>query len=1067
MNRTMPFLLTCLALLLATLLAACGTGAPPSSLKAFTVPARSLDARLETAGVKAVDSLALRFNGAKDAVTLDHPTLKDDAVTVPLSGHVCYGKNHVAIQAAASLDDGRASTLTSEFDFWFAPALPTLTVPDKITGLVGQKLPLAVQVATGIGNPFAYACSASVKVERAGTEVAAITLPVPGKGAVDLPAMDASGDLALTTHLQLGAFDSVVGRDVMVTLTRPAKLTLVVQGVDSAPVLITQGDVTVFSGAVTGQTEKDLPPGTYLVDGLPVDGYEDPPASTVTLTEGQVATLDLSYQPGPPPPVPTGITLVAPQEGATITEPSFSIAVHIDQPGDYRRLEALFAKMAVLLPGGSWSVSPTQQQYSTTVTLNPSLYNGPHTLLLRAEKLDGTWVDGPSADITMNVPWLGSAYLDFSGLPATVQLYPDRTVTLSGTVRSRNGYAGVGLLGAAAPLGVSVTVTPSQHTFVAGEALPVSVVIRTVQGLTPGTYASSLTWKDTYGLRSGTQALPVDVPNPLQLELTLPAPPVQSAPVALAATLPVQETDVSDVEFFSDGVSLGKVTSPPYTFAWQPGLLQNGSHAITATVHSPLGYSAGAQASLDLRLPFGVRQSADAGQALTLEPVTLGGAVFTGGGSTVARIDPADLTMTSSAALGGTLQDLFAFNGMLYAASDSGLWRLAPADLTVTPVAVSGSGYCCHATAGSHGYVGFGSVVTSIDGGWTRDVGGTIRAMASDGSVLMVLTDTQLLAYTANGEGPVGSASSSYVDVSDMALTSDAVQILSGTSLLARSRILDALQSSRALDASIWQTTQLDVTPDALTDPEGGATADVVAPSAALAAPDVAELAQSVSVVPGATYTFSFWYLPEGGAPPPDYAVRAADGTAIVGPTPYWTDSAPTTWTRVTASVPVPAGVTSIDVVPFRFDPSADPAVPAWPVGADLGLWGVRLDYGGAAGGDASERSLGSLCGPATVSRHDAVWWLGDQAGCVTSVSSTGTVARPWTGVAPVTSVLPVATGSTLVALQDGNLVALSSTTSQAAPVAGVPLGFGVNGGELVVPYADGTVRRLDGPLWP
>ncbi len=1066
LSRSTPIVFA--VLLLSVLLASCGTPAARPGLTGWSVPTAT-QAALSTRGVKAVTRAVVVFNHDKSGLTLDHPALKDGAVAVPLDGRVCYGANHADATLDVILDSGASDTLRGSFDFWFAPATPSLVLPPSIDGLAGEPLPLAVQVDSGVGPSFSYACSATLTVSVGGSDLDPIALPVPGSGTVTLPAMTASEVLRLGTKLVLGSSTRSADKLVSVHLVRPATLTLKVAGVDAAPVLVSAGSATVFNGSVSGQTVIDVAPGTYLVDGLPVDGYLSPDALEVTVAAAESRTIDLTYTPGPPPPAETGLTLLAPTDGSTIVVPTFDVSVDVADPAAYTQLQALFLDKGILT---AWTVVPTKSHYSATLTLNPDLYNGPHTLLLRAQRIDGSWVDGPSAAITIDVPWLGSAFLDFEGFPATVKLYPNRTLTLTGTVKSRNGFEGPGTLGATAPAGVGVTVSPTQHTFANGESIAVTVTIQTAIDLRPQTYDLGLTWADQYDLRFGTEALQLDVPNPLAIALATPASPVRSRPVQLTATLPVDETDVSDVEFFDGTTSLGKDTSAPYTLSWDPGLLVDGAHDLSATVHSPHGFTAtSAVTTLDLRFPFGVRQEKDAGQALTLEPVTLDGAVFTGGGTSVVRIAPADLTLTTSTALPGTIRDLFGFAGKLYAAGDDALTRIATADLTQTPVSVQGSGYCCHASSASHGYVAYGSVVNGLDQTLAIDVGSPILALGADATTLMVATDGELLAFTATGDGPIGRAPIGYASLKGMALGTDTLQLLDGTALLARPRLLNVLADSRALDAPSWSASNLDLTANAVAGPgsvplpDAGTTAETLAPSAGLADGTVSELAQTVDVVAGASYTLSFWYLPENGALAPSYRVGQPGGADIVAPTAYWS-AAPTGWTRITTTFTVPAGVTSVDVVPFRT--SADAAAP-WPAGADVAVWGVRLDYGTTAGAEAPDVALGSgLCGALTTATSgQGAWWLGDAGGCVTRADPAGSASRVWDGAAGIASVLPVASDRTLVAQQDGDLVALSTSNLEATPVASEPLGFGVNGDELVVAYADGTVRRLDGPVWP
>jgi hypothetical protein len=93
-----------------------------------------------------------------------------------------------------------------------------------------------------------------------------------------------------------------------------------------------------------------------------------------------------------------------------------------------------------------------------------------------------------------------------------------------------------------------------------------------------------------------------------------------------------------------------------------------------------------------------------------------------------------------------------------------------------------------------------------------------------------------------------------------------------------------------------------------------------------------------VTVLPGATYTFSF-YARSNGGPAASYAVFDLTGHRdIIEPTPYVARLG-IEWTQIVVTFTTPAGCTSAGVYPLRDSAGA----------VDLFLWGAKLELGTSA----------------------------------------------------------------------------------------------------------------------
>ena len=841
-------------------------------------------------------------------------------------------------------------------------------------------------------------------------------------------------------------------KTIVLTYTKPpanpAHLTLTLEGVAEAPVLVSQGTTTAFSGAIQGSKTLDLEAGTYTVDGQAVSGFNDPQAQDVALAAGETKTLTLTYTPGPPPPPPAGITLLAP--GATIGEPRFEISVKVDDPGQYNQMDALFADKGILT---SWSVVPNKTLYSAQVTLNPDQYNGPHTLSIRARKLDGKWVDGPAKTVTMQVNWNGAAYVEFLGFPATAVLEidpsQDNSLTLNGLLKSRNGWNDPLTLSATAPAGVTVTLNPAQLTLGGAEEKPLTVTLTVSKSATSGTYPLQITAKDQWDLRHSLFDFSLKASRRPVVNLALPADPLTARPVKLTAN--VTDENMGRVDFYLDGKLVRSDDQSPYDWSWDPGLGQNGNHTFKAVATDTLGFvGESLTVSRALKIPFGIRGTLDLGAAPTAGPLLQGSALYLGAGSKLVRIDPAGLATSSYTFAGETLKALAGKpDGRVYAATDAKVYQ-AEADLSAaSPVWAAAGGF----VALEPGYAAYGSVVHALEGGWERDVGEPIRALAVSGNDVYLATDTRLLHYPAGGGAPQ-EFSPRPGGARGLALTQGYLWVLNPVNLerfpldltpypLAQNPVADP----EALDGAAWEPTEVNVAPNAAVAPDGRSVAEWVTVTNA-----AHSLRQVVTVEPEKSYTFSFWAKNNDSSSGSYSVYDVTNGADLIAPTPY--PSAKNAWSQIIAKFTAAAGTTQVALYPLRDSGE----------GVNLFLWGVRLDPGDKPPPFQAPQSAAALCGSPTGMRllnKQTDLWISDAGGCLTRVS--GGQASQFAGMLAFP---PSEDGLKLyLGKSDGTLLAIDGAGTllrQEKPVAETPaLGIAVLD-HLFVPYGTGKLRVLD-----
>jgi len=132
---------------------------------------------------------------------------------------------------------------------------------------------------------------------------------------------------------------------------------------------------------------------------------------------------------------------------------------------------------------------------------------------------------------------------------------------------------------------------------------------------------------------------------------------------------------------------------------------------------------------------------------------------------------------------------------------------------------------------------------------------------------------------------------------------------------------------SQEFDNGVWTKASATVTANATTAPDGTTTADQVTITGS------GLFLQQVAVVPGTTYTVSFYAL-AGTATTVNYLIfNVTASSTIVAPTNYVPLLNSSTWTRVSFSFTVPAGCTSIYVDLARASSNGT-----------INLWGAQLE---------------------------------------------------------------------------------------------------------------------------
>ena len=1018
-------------------LAGCTSPSPNPGLADLQVDLAKNTVAAQVQGVQSVGEVRFALNGGpQEALQTPQGSL---TVVIPLAGKVCYGGNRLDLEVQTQVGSSDV-ILRRSYTFKFEPAKPTLNVPDSIQAVVGKP----AVVAARLESPLAFGCPAQLRLEPGSSE--AVAASVPGSADLTLPAQNAVGEYPFTVVAQLGELRLEHPITLKVgTPPPPARLTLRLEGIDSAPlsVIRKRDGSKVFEGTITSsKTLEGLEAGTYTAIPGKVPGFTEPLPWEGSLNPGEDVSATLKYVAGTGPVEP-GITLLAP--GPTVTEPRFEISVKVDNPAQYSLMHALFEDKGILT---SWSVVPNKTLYSAQVTLNPEQYNGPHILRIRLVKA-GKVVDGPAQQVVLNVPWNGAGELEFLGLPPSVSLEPGQNLTLSGTLRSVNGYEGPTFLKVTSTAGISVSLNPTQANVVPAGEVPLQLGVG-VPAQASGLYIVTLEAKDQWDLKHFYTSLNVNVLAKPTVTLSLPPDPLVKYPVSVSAQVQGGGS-IAKVDFYLDDTLKSTDTTAPYEWSWDPGLLSNGTHTLKAVATTVGGVAGQAQATRRLELPLGVRNTLNLGVNFSAGPVTLGGFVYIGGNTTggsgqLFRINPADLSKTSYTFDQEAVRALVAEGGRLYVATSSSVYELLPDLSAAKPMWTPGGDFCCLRGRGKV-YAAYGSLIRLIGTEQTVDVGEPVRALAPQADTLYAATDTRLLRLSVTDFSllqyePLG------VPVRGLEAAFSRLWVLTDTQLERRLPDLNPVRDPDALESSAWEHDEaITVKANAAKAPDGKTTAEQVSAKA-----DPHFLRQSLAVDPETPYTFSF-YARNNRGKAASYAVYDTAGNEIVRPTPYINPDEKA-WKRVSVTFTPPPGVKGITL--YLLKDSGE--------GVNVYLWGVRLDKGAnPAPFESVVRQ--NLCGAPRGMVLLADLWVSDGGGCLTRAISNGNTSQPYKAT-PGLAFAPSPSGTKLyLAHTDGTLLALQSdgtVLKKEKPLGETPLlGMAVLD-RLWVPYDGGKLRVLD-----
>lgn len=989
-------------------------------------------------GVQSLGEVRFAFNGGpQEALQTPQGSL---SVVIPLSGKVCYGANRLDLEVQSQVGNSDI-ILRRSYTFKFEPAKPTLNVPDTVQAVVGKSAVVTARVESVV----AFGCPAQLRLDPGGPE--AVPATVPGGADLILPAKSAVGDYPFTVVAQLGE----LRLEHPITLRvgsppPPARLTLQLEGINSAPVSVIRkrDGAKVFEGTITGsKTLEGLEAGTYTAIPAKVPGFTEPLPWEGSLNPGDTVTVTLKYVAGTGPVEP-GITLLAP--GPTVTQPRFEISVKVDNPAQYSLMHALFEDKGILT---SWSVEPNKTLYSAQVTLNPEQYNGPHILRIRLVKA-GKLVDGPAQQVTLNVPWNGAGELEFLGLPPSVSLEPGQSLSLSGTLRSVNGYEGPTFLRVTSTPGISVSLNPTQADVVPAGEVPLQLSVG-VPAQASGLYIVTLEAKDQWELKHFYKSLYVNVLAKPTVTLTLPPDPLVKSPVPVSAQVQGGGS-IAKVDFYLDDTLKSTDTTAPYEWNWVPDLLSNGSHTFKAVATTAGGLTGEAQATRRLELPFGVRNTLNLGVNFSAGPLTLGGFVYIGGNTVggsgqVFRINPTDLSKTSYTFDREAVRALVVESGRFYVATSSSVYELLPDLSAAKHMWTPDSGDFCCLRGGGKVYAAYGSSIRLIGTEQTVDVGEPIRALAPQGATLYAATDTRILRLSVT-DFSLLQYQPLTVQVRGLEAAFNRLWVLSDAKLERHLPDLNPVRDPDALESPAWEHDEGTVVKaNAAKAPDGKTTAEQVTVKT-----DTHYLRQSVAVAPETAYTFSFYARNDLGKVA-SYAVYDLDGNEIVPPTPY-IDPEEKAWKRVSVTFTTPPGVKGITL--YLLKDSGE--------GVNLFLWGVRLDKGAnPAPFESVVRQ--TLCGAPSGMVLLADLWVSDGGGCLTRAIANGSTSQPYKAT-PGLAFTPGPSGIKLyLAHTDGTLVALQSdgtVLKKEKPLSETPLlGIAVLD-RLWVPYDGGKLRVID-----
>jgi len=779
---------------------------------------------------------------------------------------------------------------------------------------------------------------------------------------------------------------------------------------------------------VAGQRDFLLEPGGYTVDGQPAGGA-DPPAIDVKLKAGVPQTLTLDYS-APPPPAAPGVRFLKPAPGEVLDQPVLHVELELDQPPLYQALHVALLDRGVLKV---WAVHPGTTRFTADIVLDPDSYNGDHTLLARVQKVgEASWTEAAAQPLTVRVPWKGSAFVEFTGLPSEVALEPGTSQTFSFTARSRNGFEGEARFGADALPGATVTVSPDRVDLAVGEAVTLTLSVTAEASADSGVRQAVVRWQDAWGLRTGYRGFTLKIsqkPVPL---FTSPGSIWHTRPVPLAVS--VQDDGVmKEVRYFVDGQLVARTGAEPYRTDWEPGLQANGSHLLRAEAEDSLGFIGSVELNLELAVPLGVRRSLDLPAAPSGVPVAFQGAVYLAAGNWVIRIANPE-TPFESIRLPTSVRRILAWNGHLYAATDNGVYELSP-DLSSSSPTWSGLSNFRTLLAGSEPIAIYGNRMRGLVSGTELVLPGTPIAAAASASLVFLGYPSNRLERRILGSSLPPETRWTTEPILDLTVSGGALWQSAPNRVWRYSLTFNKLKSPDAFATADWTHEGIAVATDVAADPEGQPRADRVGRDPG--SPGPYRLSQTVGL-PEGTYAFGVYAKGDPSTTLSLSAVRTRDGNVLASRGPViLSDTDP--WSYIEIVFSVSAGGAQVQVI-IELDPTAQPALLS-----HSRLW-------------EAPGATYALCGAPNPFQPRG--YFTDAGGCVFQIGrgkvlSTGHALLPGVGV----------DGNRFyLASSDGSIEAWEGAVLKATerPVAVTPVGGILASGYLYLGYADGALRILD-----
>ncbi len=905
--------------------------------------------------------------------------------------------------------------LLSVLAFLGACTPPRSPAPARLLIKVDGAPSATVEVTSATGQPV-FRGAITGQIELAGL--------VPGPYRVD--GQPANGVDPDPIEVRLGP-----GERGEVTVSYPspkAHLTVKLKGIDRAGVVISREDQPVFSGEVAGQRDFLLEPGGYTVDGQPASGA-DPPAVDVELRAGAPQTLTLDYSAPPPPPAP-GVRFLKPAPGEVLDQPVLHVELELDQPALYQALHVALLDRGVLKV---WTVHPGTTRYTADIVLDPDSYNGDHTLLARVQKLgEASWTEAAAQPLTVQVPWKGSAFVEFTGLPSEVALEPGTSQTFTFTARSRNGFEGEARFSADALPGVTVSVPPDRATFAVGATKTLTLTVAVDPAAASGTRQAVVRWQDAWGLRTGYADFPVKASRKPVPRFSSPPSPWHARPVAIEVGVD-DDGVMKEVRFYVDGQLLAQDDAAPYQASWDPGLQADGPHRLRAEAEDSLGFVGTVEMDLDLAIPLAVRRTLPLPATPAGAPFAFQGSVYLAAGDQVLRLTGPDAT-PDTLTLPSPVRKLLAWNDHLYAATDTGVHELAP-DLTSTSLVWGGVSDFRALVAGSEPVAVYGNRLRALVSSSETLLPAAPSAAAASASLVFLGYPDGRLERRILGSSLPPEVRSAKEAIADLAVAGGALWQSTPTRVWRYPLTFNLLKSPDAFATADWTREGVTVDTDVAPDPEGEPRADRVTRDPAGAPPF--RLFQSVPLAEG-TYAFGVFAKGDPTTTLTLLAERTSDGSVLASQGPITlSDTDP--WSYLEVVFTVPAGGGPVRVV-IELDPAAQPALLS-----HSRLW-------------EAPATTYTLCGAPNPFQPGG--YFTDAGGCVFQlgrgkVLSTGHALLPGVGV----------DGNRFyLASSDGSLEAWEGAVLKATerPVAVTPVGGILDSGYLYLGYADGALRILD-----